>query len=104
MDISLDSALSGYAQQAGVTSFPAFFFKFFLNFFFIQIISNHEEKGHTGKFIVAMLMSTNPSIIPGINHFCLLGLAPASTMVRVSLERSATEASCPTKYDLIIDG
>ena len=56
-----------------------------------------EEKGHIGKVIVAMLMSTNPSLIPGINHYCLWGLAPASTMVRLRLERSATEVSCPTK-------
>ena len=54
-----------------------------------------EEKGHIGKVIVAMLMSTNPSLIPGINPYCLWGLAPAATMVRVRLERLATEASCP---------
>ena len=55
-----------------------------------------------GKVIVAMLISTNPPLIPGINPYRLWSLAPALTMVRLRLERSATEASCPTKYDLYI--
>ena len=39
-----------------------------------------------------MLISTNPSLIPDI-----WSLAPTSTIVRLRLQRAATESSCPTK-------
>ena len=42
-----------------------------------------EEKGTICKVIAAMLISTKPPLIPGINHYCLWSLAPASTMVRL---------------------
>ena len=56
-----------------------------------------EEKGHIGKVIAAMLISTKPPLIPGIHHYCLWSLAPASTMVRLRLQRAATESSFPTE-------
>ena len=84
----------------------------FFNFHLVQIVSNHINRPlwsfrlwrKMSHCIVAMLMSTNLSLIPGINHYSLLGLAPASTMVKVRMERLATEASCPTKKDLYVDG
>ena len=39
-----------------------------------------------------MFISSNPPLIPGI---CTV--APISTMVRLRLQRAATESSCPTK-------
>ena len=103
MERSLDTAC--YAQQAGGLLLPS------LHHWLIFILSKcfstisvdpydlviFEEKGHICKVIVAMLISTKPALIPGINHYCVWSLAPASTMVRLRLERSATEASCPTK-------
>ena len=62
-----------------------------------------EEKGHICKVIAAMLISSKPHLIPGINHYCLWSLAPASTMVRLRLQRVATESSCPTELDMYND-
>ena len=69
MDISLDSALSWYSQQAGVSSFPAFtkfFFSFILSKLFPTISIDlfdlflFEEKGQVDKAIVTMFMSISP--------------------------------------------
>ena len=58
-----------------------------------------EEKGHICKAIEAMLISTKPPLIPGIHHYFLWSLAPASTMARLRLQRVATESSCQTELD-----
>ena len=106
MDGSLDTAC--YAQQAGGLLLPS------LHHWFIFILSKcfptisvdpydliiFEEKGHICKVIAAILISTKPPLIPGINHYCLWSLAPASTMVRLRLERVATESSRPTMLDM----
>ena len=44
-----------------------------------------EDKGHICKVIAAMLISTNPRLIPGI-----WSLGPASAMVRLRLQKAAT--------------
>ena len=55
-----------------------------------------EDKGHICKVIAAMLISTSISTLldPGI-----WSLAPASTMVRLRLQRAATKSSCTTGID-----
>ena len=55
-----------------------------------------EDKGHMCKVVAAILISTNPPFIPGINNFYLWSLAPVSTRVRLRLKRAATESSCQT--------
>ena len=75
--------------------FPCCFFVLFPSIFReLYDLVIFEGKGHLGKVIVAMIISTNPSLIPGVNPYCLWVLAPASTMVRLLLERSAREAKC----------
>ena len=85
-----------------------------VHFHFVNMLSNiicrppwscHLwRKGHIFKVIAAMLISTMPPLIPGINHYCLWSLAPASTMVRLRLVRVATEYSCLTELDTYNDG
>ena len=50
-----------------------------------------EDKGHIFNGITAIFISTNPCLIRGICSY-----APASTMVRLRLQRAATESSGPT--------
>ena len=96
MDRSLDTAC--YAHQAGGLLLPSLhhWFIFILSKLFPTIsvdpydIVIFEEKRHICKVIAAMLISTKPPLIPGINHYCLWSLAPASTMVRLRLQRVAT--------------
>ena len=90
---SLDTA--SYAHQAGGLLLPSLhrWFIFILSKYFPTISVDSydpvifEEKGHICKVIAAMLISTKPPLIPGINHYCLWSLAPASTMVRLRLQR-----------------
>ena len=104
MDRIIDTAC--YAQQAGGLLLPSLhhWFIFILSKWFPNIfvepydLAIFEEKGHICKVIVAMLISTKPALIPGINHYCIWSLAPASTMVRLSrLQRAATDFSFPTE-------
>ena len=44
-----------------------------------------EDKGHIYKGIEAMLISTYPWL-----NICMWSLAPASTMIRLRLQRAAT--------------
>ena len=112
MDRSLDTALSCYAQQAGCVLLSSlrhwFIFIFSKRFSTISVdpydLVIFEEKGHICKVIAAMLISTKPPLIPGINHYCLWSLAPASNMVKLRLERVATEFSCPTELGRFNDG
>ena len=112
MDRSLDTALSCYAQQAGCVLLSSLhhWFIFILSKWFPTISVDpydlviFEEKGHICKIIAAMLISSKPHLIPGINHYCVWSLAPASTMVRLRLQRVATESSCPTELDTYNDG
>ena len=101
-----------YIQQAGGLLLPS------LHHWFIFILSKcfptisvdpydlviFEEKCYICKVIAAMLISTKPPLIPGINHDCLWSLAPASTMVRLRLEMVARESSYPTELDTYNDG
>ena len=96
-----------------VSSFPAFinhWVIFILSRWFPTISVNpydifiFEEKGQICKVISAMLISTKPPLIPGINHYCLWSLAAASTMVRLRLLMVATESSCPIEVDTYNDG
>ena len=77
LDRSLDTALICYVQQAGCLPLPS------LNHWLIFILSKwcptisvspfglviFEDKGHIGEVIAAMLINTNPPLIPGIHHF-----------------------------------
>ena len=103
MDRSLDVTVS-YAQQAGGLLLPSLhhwlIFLLYKSFPTISVdtfdLVIFYEKGHICKVIAAMLMSTKPPLIICVNHYCLWSLALASTMVRLRLERVATESSYPT--------
>ena len=105
MDRSLDTAFSCYAQQAGCLLLPGLhhWFIFILLKWFPTIFVDpydlviFEEKGDICKVIAVSLIITKPPLIPGIHHYCLWSLAPASTMVRLRLQRAATESSFPTE-------
>ena len=55
-----------------------------------------EDKGQMCNVIAAMVISANCPLIPGINHYCVWSLDPASTMVRIRLQRPPTESSGTT--------
>ena len=96
MDKSLESALPCYAQQAGCLLLPG------LHHWFILILSKwfstifvdpydlviFEEKGDISKVIAVLLIITKPHLIPGIHHYCLWSLTPASTMVRLKTAKA----------------
>ena len=77
-------------------------------FHFVKILSNHICRllwyCHFWRKRSHLLINTKPPLIPGINHYCLWSLAPASTMVRLRLERVATESSCTIELDMYNDG
>ena len=100
MDSSFTLPFPATCSRHFVFSFPAFItgsFSFWSWWWFPMLSLRPyglviiEDKSHICKVFAAILISTNHCLIPGI-----WSLAPASTMVRLRLQRAATKSSCPT--------
>ena len=99
--------LHGMFNRQVVSSFSAFFtcsLSFCPNGFPTIYVSCYgvtifENKIHIGYVIEAMSISTNPLMIPGNHHYCLGSLAPASTMVKLRLQRAATKFYSPPREE-----
>ena len=89
LDRSLNTALSCYVQQAGCLLLLSLHHWFFFMLIMMTILNDTNKINVT--FIKSLLISSNPPLIPGI-----WSLAPTSTMVRLRLQRAATESYCPT--------